>query len=335
LLGQAFEGWKVHVAEKSTKKNLVFVKNQFSQLKTLQKVFNVLHEWKVKKQVERENYEQIKYTRDIMVKRDFFVAWSDEFKDGMFQRVGDELVDKYRKIMCFRLFHKKVEERREARMYSEKLDQFADEVYKRRGFLTFMKNAKRLRANRQDIEEREAEFALSRKVKAFSEFKSVVFPRINAMKSNLKAMKFYILRLYSISFSAWKMLYKQGTLSTQREGRSNATTKENRQGGFMKQKLANLNMRQALTERSESNTVIEEESGSERDMKQSSESMRIYYHQWQGRSEPGSGTGWGAGGNKANAIINALSKIQRRYLEEGFESLTDLSFEDAKPATVF
>jgi len=233
--------------------------------------------------------------------------------------------------MCFRLFHKKVEERREARVYSEKLDQFADEVYKRRGFLTFMKNAKRLRANRQDLEEREAEFALSRKVKAFSEFKSVLFPRIKAMKSNLKAMKFYILRLYSISFGAWKTLYKQGSLSTQREGRPNIS-KENRQGGLMKQKMANLNMRPALTDRSESNTIIEE-SSSERDMKQSSESMRTFYHQWQGRS--GSGTGWGAGGNKANAIVDALSKIQRRYLEEGFESLTELSFEDAKPATVF
>lgn len=234
--------------------------------------------------------------------------------------------------MCFRLFHKKVEERRESRIYSEKLDQFADEVYKRRSFLTFMKNAKRLRVNRQDLEEREAEFTLSRKVKAFSEFKTILFPRINAMKSNLKAMKFYILRLYSISFGAWKTLYKQGNLNTQREESSFA--KENRSSGFHKPKLSNLNVRSALMERSESNTVIEE-SSSERDLKSSSESMRLYFHQWKGRSEPGSGTGWGAGGNKANAIINALSKIQRRYLEEGFESLTELSFEDAKPATVF
>jgi len=235
--------------------------------------------------------------------------------------------------MCFRLFHKKVHEKKEAKIYSDKLDQFADEVHKRRGFLTFMKNAKRLRANRIDLEEREAEFALYRKQKAFSEFKTLLFPRINAMKSNLKAMKFYILKLYSISFEAWKTSYRQGNLSSQREPFSFA--KENKQGGgsFVKPKLANLNMRSALVERSASNTVEEEEqSSSDRDLKSSSESMRLYFHKWTGRS---TGTGAGMSANKTNVLAEVLAKVQRRYLEEVFDSLTEVSFEDAKPATVF
>ena len=94
LLGQAFEGWKVYVAEKSTKENLVSVRNQFSALQMVQKVFNALHEWKIKRQRERENYEQVKEIAELRVKRETFGTWCDEFKDSAFERVGDELVDK-------------------------------------------------------------------------------------------------------------------------------------------------------------------------------------------------------------------------------------------------
>ena len=236
--------------------------------------------------------------------------------------------------MCFRLFHKKVHEKKEARIYSDKLDQFADEVHKRRGFLTFMKNAKRLRANRIDLEERQAEFALYRKQKAFSEFKTLLFPRINSMKSNLKAMKFYILRLYSISFEAWKISYKQGNLNSQREAFSFAA-KENRQasggGSFVKppKLLTNLNMRSALMERSASNVEEEEEeqSSSDRDLKSSSESMRLYFQKWTGRSA-GISDRMSISTDKTSVLMKALEKIQHRYLEEGFENLTEMSFED-------
>lgn len=94
LLGQVFEGWKVYVAEKNTKENLIFVRNQVSALKMLQNVFNALQEWRVTRQRERENYEQIKEMRELRVKRETFRTWCDEFKDSAFERVGDELVDK-------------------------------------------------------------------------------------------------------------------------------------------------------------------------------------------------------------------------------------------------
>lgn len=110
--------------------------------------------------------------------------------------------------MCFRLFQRRVTEHKEARVYTEKLDQFAFEIYRRRSFLTFLTNTLQRKASRKILQKSTKSFQSFLKQKAFADLTKILMPRINHMKDNMKAMKWYILRLYSVAFRRWKLFRK-------------------------------------------------------------------------------------------------------------------------------
>lgn len=116
---------------------------------------------------------------------------------------------RYRKITCFKLFQRKVNERKETRNYFKKLNQFAFEVYKRRGFLLFLQSALLSKVTRQSLKQSYHAFLDLRRNKAFLDMKRVVWPRVLAMRKNMKAMKFYMLTLFGTTFHYWKKFLRQ------------------------------------------------------------------------------------------------------------------------------
>lgn len=110
---------------------------------------------------------------------------------------------RYQKILCFRLFKRKIYERKEARHYGRKLNQFALELYKRRSFSYFFEKVQQKKIERETVHKSQQQFLLYRKKKAFMELKATLIPRVNYIKDNLKAMKLYILNLYGFTFDHW------------------------------------------------------------------------------------------------------------------------------------
>ena len=235
--------------------------------------------------------------------------------------------------MCFRLFQRKIEEHKEVRNYGNKLDQFALEVYKRKSFLTFSKNASRLVIQRNALKESEELFLALRRKKAFREFKQLIMPRIDRMRTNFKAMKFYVLKLYLMAFDHWKLfLSQQGRLKTvsderkekisidwktkfidnfseqnKNESREKSTELEDK-----KNKQLKRNVLHAWKNQIRLNNKLQIANEVWFEVKNKSK-MEKYFHAWFDK--------YAENNQRRHSLANALEKVYKSSIEKGFSRL--------------
>lgn len=94
LIFKSFRAWNIYVAGKRTRKEIVFIRKQFSEIQTLKRIFAVLRLWADSKLRERSVIQRILYMEKTRLLSSCFDIWCEAYKDIAFEKVGTVITDK-------------------------------------------------------------------------------------------------------------------------------------------------------------------------------------------------------------------------------------------------
>lgn len=85
--------WKLYLVRKQAKREILQIRSQMINLKSLKKAFYALLTWGEKRQRERIAYTEVRKTEEARLLSVYFGEWCDRFKDTAFDREGSAIVD--------------------------------------------------------------------------------------------------------------------------------------------------------------------------------------------------------------------------------------------------